>query len=586
MLTQSHDSLPADARSPNNPSPGGPVRRWGKGSLERIGDLSVLRVEGSFAEMGEQHGALLAEQVKVGPIPYYKTMVERLLGKPLGRLSRPAAMLIQRAVGSRVRKAMPEFALETARGVARGAGLDEEEFLRGCTMPDSLLWVTARLNGLRAPGPAVAHRLALGLGCTSAIAWGSATRDGRLYHARNLDYYGVENWARNAAVVFHRPDKGMRFVSISAAGVALGGVTSMNEAGLTLTVHQHMFTDKTRFGGTPIGVVGDIVMREARSLDEAERILRSHRSIGCWTYVITDGKTNEVLSFEESPDRQVVAFRSSAADSSYSYANIYEDPELGATEVALYGSYWRHNMGRYRRAKQLVSSGDGALDARGMARIIGDKGSPDCRIRDSIAMVMTVASVVFRPHDGVFWLGTGDAPTSRGAFVPLSLEREGEAPEHGAFSTVEASEVDSDAAFESYRRAYVAYVDQESASQAHGHAARAAELAPEQSAYRALVGLLALESENLGAAEAAFDRALALGHSDEERVAAFHLWRGRVRDLAGKRDEARADYRACLARRADAPVHEAARKNHRAPFTDASRRKMHIEMSLADVVMP
>lgn len=557
-------------------------------SLDRIGGLSVLRVGGSFAQMGEQHGRLLAEEVRRGPIPYYRSMVERLLGKSFGPLSRPMAALLQRTIGSQVEKTMPAFAVETARGVARGAGLDEAEFLRGCTMPDSLLWLTARLNELRAPGPAVAHRAALGLGCTSAVAWGAATRDGRLYHARNLDYYGVENWVENAALIFHRPDQGMRYVSVSSAGVAMGGVTAMNEAGLTLTVHQHMFTDRTRLGGTPIGVIGDVVMREARSLDDAERILRSNRSIGCWTYMITDGKTKQVLCFEESPERQV-ALRSAPGDTTRAYANIYEDPALGATEVALYGSYWRHNMGRYARAKALLAEhGEraGALDARGMARIIGDAGSGACRVRDSIAMVMTVASVVFRPEDGVLWLGTGRAPTSRGEFLPFSLAREGRSPEHEGFSSFEPGEQGGEAAFEQYRRAYLAYIDRGDVSAADEHAAEAARLAPDQALFHGLNGLLALERGATERAEAALSRAIALGHVDEERVASFHLWRGRARDLAGQRELAQEDYRACLAKRGDVAVHAAARKNHRAPFNDSARRRMHVEMSLADVVMP
>lgn len=576
-------SLSSVSRAEPHSQPTARGARAASPSHERVAGVHVLRVQGSFGEMGEQHGSMLAREVAAGPIPYYRQMVEKLLGKPLGPLSGPVAATIQRAVGSRVRATMPAFAVETARGIARGAGLDEEEFLRGCTMPDSLLWVTARLNQIKAPGPAVAHRLALGLGCTSAVAWGPNTVDGRLYHARNLDYYGVENWAGNAALVFHRPARGQRYVSVTAAGVGLGGVTAMNEAGLTLTVHQHMFTDRTRLGGTPIGVVGDIVMREARDLDEAEAILRSHTSIGCWTYVVTDGRKREVLSFEESPQRQV-ALRRGPSDGSYSYANVYEDPELGATEIALYGSYWRHNMGRYARAKELVSRG--GLDARGMAKILADRGASGCRVRESIAMVMTVASVVFRPEDGVLWLGTGQAPTSRGAFVPFSLEREGHAPEHGSFDTTDEGDRGSDAAFEEYRRAYLAYVDRGDVPGAASHVERAAELDAAQPLYHALAGLLWVEHGAASRADASLARAIQLGHPDEERVASFHLWRGRARDLLGDRPAAQADYRRCLGLRADAPVHAAARKNHVRAFSDSARRRMHVEMSLADVVAP
>lgn len=553
--------------------------------LERVGGLSVVRLRGDFYEMGRQHGALLAEGVKDGPVPYYTRMVERLAGKPLGRLAPALTSLVQRSVGARIARAMPDFARETIHGIADGAGIPRAEFMRGCTMPDALLWVVARMNQLRAPGPAVRHRFELGLGCTSAIAWGAATKDGKLYHARNFDYHGVDNWPRHAAVLFHAPKDGMRYVSIGAAGIGLGGITAMNEAGLSLTVHQHMFTETTRLGGTPIGIVGDIVMRHARSLDEAEAILARHVPIGCWTYLVTDAKKKEVLCHEESPDRRAVR-RSSRSDATFGYANVYLDEELGATEIALYGSYWRHNQRRHARVNELLRRDAGKLDARGMASILADTGDPRCRVAGSIAMVMTVGSVVFRPEDGAFWVGTGDAPTSRGTFVPFSLAKQGHAPELGELRTGGGSDATADAAFEQYRRAYVAYVDRGDVAGARDAAERAAELAPEQSIYRALAGMLSVEAGDPARATQALDAAIATGHPDDERKASFHLWRARAHDLAGRRERAAADYRACLARPADPYVHAAARKNLRRPFRRSDARRMHVEMSLADVIVP
>ena len=62
-----------------------PVRRHGKGTCQRVAGVHVLSLAGTFAQMGEQHGALLAAEVARGPIPYYRQMVERLVGKSFGR---------------------------------------------------------------------------------------------------------------------------------------------------------------------------------------------------------------------------------------------------------------------------------------------------------------------------------------------------------------------------------------------------------------------------------------------------------------------------------------------------------------------
>ena len=390
-------------------------------------------------------------------------------------------------------------------------------------------------------------------------------------------------------MIFHEPDDAQRYVSVAAAGVPLGGITAMNEAGLTLTVHQHMFTDRTRLGGQPIGMAGDRVMREATSLDEAQAILEETRPIGCWTYVITDGKQREAMVYEETPERRAV-HRYGASDSpeksTVGYANIYLDEELGETEISLYGSYWRHNEGRHRRVNELLEQRAGDIDAQSMASILGDTGDGPCRVRDSIAMVMTVGSVVFRPEDGTVWVGTGEAPTSHGAFVPFSLEHGAHAPERGAL-TGGALETDAATeAFEGFRRTYLAYVDDSDVAAARAHIEASRELEPEQPLYAYLAGLLALVDGDAAAAARALDHAIALGHPDVERVAAFHLWRGRARDLLGRRREAIGDYRVAHGLRSDEPVHAAARKGLRRAFTAANARRVHVDIGLADVVAP
>lgn len=552
---------------------------------EQVEGIHVCKLEGDFYAMGRQHGELLGDAVREGPLPYYRTYLERLVGGAHGGAGAKLVWpILRRAVGRRVARGMPDYARETLRGMADGAGLSYQDVLDGCTMPDALMWAAAKSMRLRRIGPAVHHRLALGLGCTSAMAWGDATADGKLLHARNLDYHGVATWPKTAAVLFHQPEHGHRYVSVSAAGVPMGGVTAMNEAGLTLTVHQHMFTDRTRLGGTTIGTVGDEIMRGASSLDEAEAILGRYRPIGCWTYLITDGHRREVLCWEENPDRSA-ARRFSPEDGTFGYANIYLDPELGRTERALYGSYWRHNQARHTRANGLLEAQRGQLDPAAMAGILGDTGATDCRIHNAIAMLMTVGSVVFRPEDGAFWIGTGEAPTSQGRYLPFSLEKEGYDPSLGELDTTEADPAVRDA-FDAYRQGYLAYFDERDLPAARCHLARAIELQPKQALYHFVAGLIDLQRGEPQAAFDALSRALSLGHHDPERVAAFHLWRGRAADVAGRRGEARVDYEAALSRPADRPVHTAAKRGLGRRYKARRARRIALDFAFADVVAP
>ncbi|MBI2388054.1 MAG: hypothetical protein HYV09_00430 [Deltaproteobacteria bacterium] len=558
----------------------------GPATHRRVHGLNVLSLAGTFEEMGRQHGALLADEIRRGPIPYYRTFVEKVMrGAAPGVIGRVGRRVLQETVGRRVARGLPDFALDTIRGMAEGAGLPFDEVLEGCTMPDSLVWLAGRMIDVKGVPPAVRHRLALGLGCTSAIAWGAATRDGKLLHARNLDYHGVGCWPSTAALVFHRPAQGQRYVAASAAGVAMGGITAMNEAGLTLTVHQHMFTDRSAVGGTPIGIVGDIVMREARTLAEAEAILARHKPIGCWTYLVADGHRREVLCWEEDPQRHA-SRRIATEASSFGYANIYLDEELGATERDLYPTYWRHNQGRYARVAEILRERHGALDAEGMAGILGDIGDPRCRLRDSICMTLTVGSVVFRPEDGIVWIGTGEAPTSHGTFVPFSLQTGDVA--HGAESFTPGEKYDAQTrdAFERWRRAYVAYVDHDDVPRSRQELSMACEIAPEQPAYRAVAGMFALKDGDTTDAARMLDAAIAIGHPDEQRLASFHLWRARASDVAGDRTRAERGYRTVIGMHADPLVRAAAERGLKRPYRTRDAKRIHVDMSLGDVMAP
>lgn len=571
----------------SSPANATPTRYSGLGSCKRVAGLHVVNLKGSYYEMGHQHGSLLADEILQGPLPYYQTYIKKILRTGGFRAAAPVvATLLRRLVGGQVAKALPDYATESLRGLADGSGISYRDIIDGCVMPDSLVWAASRNIQIKGVDPAVKHRLALGIGCSSALAWGEATLDGKLLHGRNFDYHGVESWPKTAGVIFHEPDDGQPYVAVSAAGILMGGVTAMNQAGLTLTVHQHMFTGTTTLGGTPIGLVGDLIMRKAESLDDAERILAEHKPIGCWTYVISDGKTREVLCHEESPTRQVNLRFGRGAENHFSYANIYLDPTLGTTERNLYGSYWRANLGRQQRLTTRLEQGAGSLDANGIASILADTGDSHCRLHKSIAMLMTVGSVVFSPEDGVLWVATGEAPVSHNVYEPFSLHTRDHAPELGCLDGGVPKDPASVRAFEAYRKAYLAYFDHDDVGSARSLINESCSQQPDQPLYHHLAGLLAMQDGDAEAAGQGLDRSVQLGHPDPERVAAAHLWRGRSADLRGLRDQATADYRTVLGLVADPEVTRAARLGLRQRYNKAHAQRICVDFAYADVMTP
>ncbi|MFO0564602.1 MAG: C45 family autoproteolytic acyltransferase/hydrolase [Polyangiaceae bacterium] len=547
-------------------------------AYERRAGLHVLRLAGDDYEMGFQHGLLLKEALGSGPIPYFERYVESLLAAGLGpRAGRWIGRGLRHSVGRLVAQGFPAHVRRALDGLSDGAGLRRQRLLGAVTMPETYLWVIACALALRSPRLAPRSGIPL-LGCTSAVAWGDATRDGGLLHGRKFDYQGVGAWDTEQAVVFHRPSDGQPYVSISAAGVLFGGITAMNAAGLSLVVHQHMVSDAMKLGGVPIGVTGDSVMRHAKNLDDARRILDADVPNGCWTYVVASGRERATLVYEVTPKGR--AFRVET-EGTVAYSNVFWDAELGRTERHLYPSHWRNNLARLRRTDALLSSARGQIDERTIARILGDTGSDGCRFETAISMLLTVASVVFRPADGVVWVATGRAPVANRSYVPFDLASEGVRNDLPELDGEAALAPRAGPAFDAYREAYAAYFDAGDLASARRHLARAIELQPSEALYHFVSALVALLEGDSLAAEAALDRAVAIGHVSGDRRASFHLWRGRARDVLGRRSDACADYR--KARYGDEYVRAAAERGLTRRYRP---RRFGVEFALADVPMP
>ncbi|MEZ4219926.1 MAG: C45 family peptidase [Polyangiaceae bacterium] len=544
-------------------------------TYERQHGFHVLRLSGDDYEIGYQHGALLKDAIRRGPLPYFEGYVARMLGSDLGAgAGKLMAKALSGTVGRKIAAGFPAHARDALRGLADGTGISEKQLLSAATMPESYLWVLQQLLRVRMPRLAPHHGVPL-MGCTSAIAWGSATAHGRMLHGRNFDYQGVGAWDTEPAIVFHRPKEGQPYVSVSSAGVLFGGITAMNASGLSLVVHQHMASDVLRLGGTPIGVTGDLVMRHARNLDDARRILEEDRPSGCWTYVLTSAREKAALFFETTPVGKAALPQTEGVAA---YSNVYLDRRLARTERELYPSHWRNNLARYRGTRSRLDDARGHIDENTIANLLGNPGD-GCRFEEAVSVVMTVASVVFDAELGRVWVGTGRAPTSNNEFVAFDLQREGALdlpPLHGG-KLGEAEQ----AAFEHYRQAYEAYFNDDDMPRAREHLDHAVGLAPDQPLYHFMLGLSSLLARDEARAASAFDRAIALGHGAPERVASFHLWRARALDLLGRRGAALDDYRD--AERGDPLVAKAARRGLRRAYRP---RRFGLEFTLADVPMP
>lgn len=542
--------------------------------------LHVLRLSGNDYEMGFQHGKILKDAVHCGAIPYFSTFTEGILKETIGNTYAPIiAKLLRITVGKKLEKCFPDNIIQGLNGLVDGSGIPGEQLMKAVVMPETFLWLASSLMKIRKPDKAPRFMVPL-MGCSSIIASGSATAKNTFLHGRNFDYQGVGYWDKEAAVIFHEPNNSQSYVSLSSAGILFGGITSMNQSGLTLAVHQHLSCNdfSLKKNALPVGIIGDKVMREAYNLSDAVKILDSHVSIGCWTYIITSGKERKVLCYEVTPENR--SWFISDSDT-FGYTNIFLDKNLADTEMLMYPSHWRSNAGRYHCIQDGLKKNYGKIDENTIASILGERNNKDCRLSEPLAMLLTVASVVFRPDDGAFFVASGPSPTSNCPFVAFSLDKK--APLYDVPDLTGGIPTDKNAAlaFEYYRSSYDAYFNRHDTDTAIMKLEKAIKIQPKEALYHYILGLLSINDHAISSALEAFNKAIFLGHKCHERASAMHLWRARVHDLLNQRGKALEDYKEALS--GDPPVYSAALKGLRKSW---KWEKINIEFNYADVVNP
>ena len=540
--------------------------------------IHVLSVYGSDYEMGYQHGKLLKDFIKEGPLPYFSNYLERIIkgagGKLTGKL---IGKSLEKTVGKKIASSFPKEVISAFQGLADGADMPYPELIKAVVMPESFLWLSSKALKFKKPEKAPRFMVPF-MGCSRVIALGSATKENKLLHGRNFDYQGTGVWDRQTAVIFHQPDKGQLYASVSSAGILLGGVTAMNEAGLTLAVHQHLASDAFTLGGLPIGVIGDQVMRYSENLQDAVKILDSHIPIGCWTYIISSARENKVLCYEVTPsDRSWFI----SENETFGYSNLFLNKKLADTEYFMYPSQWRSNTGRYHCIQDRLEKNTGNIDENTIAAILGEKNNPSCRLHAPLAMLLTVGSTVFSPSDSLFYVGSGNAPTSNRPFVAFDLKNKKPAYDLADLTGGIPKDSDSLNAFDYYRESFEAYFNKDDLDMARMKLDKALNIKPDEPLYNYIGALLAISDHDFTYAVELLTQTILKGHISTERVASFYFWRGRAFDSLNRRKDAISDY--SMAVSGDPEVNKAAIKGLSKKW---QWKKLNIEFNYADVINP
>jgi dienelactone hydrolase/predicted choloylglycine hydrolase len=230
----------------------------GRGRLWQVGEQKVLLVAGTPYEMGLQHGKLLAREAR----ECARMFLDEFAIAKLGQTRQTFADIWKQAEPN-----IPQKYKDELRGIAEGSGVPIEELQLLHAIPERF------------------H-------CSGAAAFGPATRDGKLYHTRSLDYsleIGKDKTAQeNSVVVVYKPDDGYAHVNVAWAGFA-GSVTGMNAQGVAVGEMGCRHKAET-YDGLPMVFLVREILYGADGLERAIEITRRAPRTCGYNFIYSDGK--------------------------------------------------------------------------------------------------------------------------------------------------------------------------------------------------------------------------------------------------------------------------------------------------------
>lgn len=131
----------------------------------------------------------------------------------------------------------------------------------------------------------------LGFGCSSFF---SLNKHGEPVHHRVLDFPLKGTYDQFERVQLSHFKNKNKVINFSSVGLPFSGLTSMNESGLTLGIHQK-FTDHFNVHGESIFYLAHELIHQCHNIDDVKNFLMKHQTITNWNFNCLDRDGN-VLS--------------------------------------------------------------------------------------------------------------------------------------------------------------------------------------------------------------------------------------------------------------------------------------------------
>jgi len=259
------------------------------GWYEEIDGVKILHVNGSYYEMGYQHGYLLSDMVWEnfrGAMNTYKQIMsyEDMLSLYEG-----------------LEEYIPQEIKDEMQGLADGSGLSFDN-----------VSVISILDFLGHDTTA----------CVTGAAWDTATIDGELYHFRSFDWsLNIQDpetgtYMHDNYILFVRnPDSGYASIYPNYAGT-IGNYGGVNEDGITIGSTVSWCMDDISDVGIPHSIRIKWALDTSSNIEDAIDIINSNKTRG-WNFIISDSEEKIAVIIEQS--------------ATHSFIGYWDDPEESNT---------------------------------------------------------------------------------------------------------------------------------------------------------------------------------------------------------------------------------------------------------------
>ena len=256
------------------------------------------------------------------------------------------------------------------------------------------------------------------VGCTSFSAWGDNTKDGKIIHARNFDFYFGDDFAKEKVLLMVQPDSGYAFISYSWPGM-MGVVSGMNEEGLAITINASMSSPPTSVK-LPISLLVRETLQFSKNLAEAKNYINSKEVFVSESIMISSANDNKTIIIEKTPEKtDIFEDNELIICSNHFQSSSFLNDSINIKNIKNTDSKYRYN-----RVNELIKK-NSILDVKTSIKILRDKeGLNNKKIgfgnSHAINQLLAHHGIVFETNKKNVWIST--SPYQLGDFICYNLD--------------------------------------------------------------------------------------------------------------------------------------------------------------------